>query len=892
MSENESKKMSKLVIEEGNEHHANPMDIYDESAFFYRSYKQAAQAITEIANHSIKFNKKDNCNEGVHKNVNAFELSEYYNNIVAFCADRGQGKTSAMLSVAQALKEIPENNNRKITEFWNDKDVYIPRKDEINPVLNMKFEILNPIDPTRMEKSDSIVKNVISKMFKSASDKWGQMLKRQLTQDFDENYYQKCKSKLTEKFLACFRALDYLYKEESDLSTSYDDLNMLAEYGDSSNFKQSFIKLIEEYLEFMSMCEQQKSSMLVILIDDADLNTQNAYSITEEIRKYCIIPNVIVCMALHIGTLSRTIEQHFLLQYKTIISMGKDELVREKCHKIMERYIDKLIPSSHQIFISSIYNFLRDDYDKIGLSYIDNDRKEKLVSCNEIINSPKGVDGFQEKLIELVYRKTGIVLAKPDYYLHDFLPSNLRELNHFLYYMSNMNDVIRVENEKVIGTIEYILDLCKEYSNGFDEKVRETIVSEINNQLDNLEHFSNYFVNTWCAIHLDSVQFKIIETLQRSSRAFKNLRTIELIKDYAQKKIKNREQKGLPKEYVPFSDVINSLYELKNTDNPQSHFDLIYSIYMYYTIYLHKLALNGIKRWISDKESMEEASPFKDLCELLGFRIFPFTYYKKKGINKNIFSFFNKSALNTREQYRVFRHFLCGCKIQKPKRRRSAFSEKYVTYNYYFNSNVVTMDFDGKYSFTAPQQYFDYFRPLVSVLYEKDFFSQFISPQSNLPVSIPGSMLNIVLNIDLQNLIYERFFKERRGSYFTFQDRETIADEKMKEIISFDIVEGIYRDLDTIINDNLTLKINVSFNAFKDIFDPSGFICFTRENGESLISLNSSSDNIETNVYPAQEVVDPTEEKETTTVDTATKEDTGEKLFLDNNLSDNNKTEN
>lgn len=47
----------KIEIVEGNEHHSKIMDIYDENGFFYDSFKQAAQAVTEIVSLSNHFHE-------------------------------------------------------------------------------------------------------------------------------------------------------------------------------------------------------------------------------------------------------------------------------------------------------------------------------------------------------------------------------------------------------------------------------------------------------------------------------------------------------------------------------------------------------------------------------------------------------------------------------------------------------------------------------------------------------------------------------------------------------------------------------------------------------------------------------------------------------------------
>ena len=306
MADNENKNVFEIKIKQGMEHYSNLMDIYDKNEFFYDSYRQAAYAITRIAEMSSVARKKQNKPDNYINNY----PSEFHNNIIAFCADRGQGKTSAMISMADALHKMDSSCREEKEIFWNKQC----DNKETNPVLDTHFDCLSVIDPTCFEDNDSIIRTVISKMFKRASDKW-KSDSAAYSFRADERYRDK-KEKLSDKFFGCFKGLDYLYKEKKEISSYYDDINMAAEYGDSNNFKKEFIELVDMYLDFMYQGHENKNSMLVIQIDDVDLNIEKSYSIVEEIRKYFVIPGVIVLMALHIGTLSRTIEQYYLQHYK------------------------------------------------------------------------------------------------------------------------------------------------------------------------------------------------------------------------------------------------------------------------------------------------------------------------------------------------------------------------------------------------------------------------------------------------------------------------------------------------------------------------------------------------------------------------------------------------
>ena len=248
----------KIKIEAGNEHRSISMDIYDDTAFFYDAYKRAARAVTHIVARSNEYTcrgmkQRDGCGreEPCHSRVTPFSagsrfaLSEYHSNIVAFCADRGQGKTSAMLSVAAGLKNMTsdggsrEHSRREKHDFWNSV-MTDNAEQENNPVLGTHFELLDVIDPTSMTENDSFMRMVISKMFKSASDRWSRYVNEMNEDGYCSGTHKELKEKLAEQFLACFKGVNFLKKTNGDLFGNFDDLNALAEFGDSSNFKESF----------------------------------------------------------------------------------------------------------------------------------------------------------------------------------------------------------------------------------------------------------------------------------------------------------------------------------------------------------------------------------------------------------------------------------------------------------------------------------------------------------------------------------------------------------------------------------------------------------------------------------------------------------------------------
>ena len=827
-----------ITIKQGMEHHSNLMDIYDENDFFYSSYQQAAYAITkivEMSNFMLEENDYDKRYGTYHQNF------EYHNNIVAFCADRGQGKTSAMLSMADALDNMITDKKRRSEKdkeqakeqakikFWNERcDSGIS-----NPVLDTHFECLTVIDPNCFEKNASVLRTVISKMFKSAADKWKRDTEYFLNSDTSKEK-QKKKELLADKFLACIKGLDYLHKEKEEVSSYYDDLNMAAEYGDNSNFKSSLIELVDLYLQFMSpdnSCSKQ-NSMMVIMIDDVDLNTERAYSIVEEIRKYFVMPRVLILMALHIGTLSRSLEQNQLQQYKVLIECKskEDPSIKERCHRAMERYISKLLPSSHRIYLPSISGIIESNYNKVNLSYLDKDGNDILSGYDYLIKEKNLKDNYENRLFMLIYAKTGIMLCKQGDYIHEFLPNNFRQLNHFLFYMNSMKDIFSKDDKKpTFGLFEKILNVK---ANG---KKLVTIWRK------NLTLFQNYFLNSWCPERLDDEHLRIIEDIHKSPSNIKNFNTVAIIGELIKKNDPNkqqnqpdindiREQPIKSSGYTPFSDVIWSLNVLKHSVNPVHYFTFIYAVKMYYTIYTHIIASQGI--WDCLGENPRDYSPFKTLFGILGGRIFPMHYYAakklplyvlewktpqifEKGEYEGLFFFMSKATRpsQTNTYYRSeIPLMIFGENSQNQEtpyyKHNSGFHYKC---NVDFREGVLEKTEDpGKIKLSTKYVFFDFFQPIMNLLkhnYENIYYNKQY-------LGVLYSVLALVCNLDLQDIIYKKYFKipytdenlpkkdENQSPGQNLRDMfiepvyKKICDNEIKKGIIFDIEFDLYKMFD------------------------------------------------------------------------------------------------
>ena len=136
--------MRKIVIQQGDEYRAKVETEYDKEAFFAQVYEDAERMIRAIVRDSHERKLKEE-----RKNVKSQSMITDGNNVIVFCGKRGQGKTSAMKTVAYYME--------------NEEIVFPDGKEKLADKAH--FYVLETIDPSSLNEDESIVRVLISKMF-------------------------------------------------------------------------------------------------------------------------------------------------------------------------------------------------------------------------------------------------------------------------------------------------------------------------------------------------------------------------------------------------------------------------------------------------------------------------------------------------------------------------------------------------------------------------------------------------------------------------------------------------------------------------------------------------------------------------------------------------------
>ena len=609
-----------ITIKKGEEYRAKDNDpVWEENTFFAEAYQQARTCLGEIIDISRatcpQFSNQSD------EDITA-QLRGCTNNIIAFCADRGHGKTSAMLSFCNALKDLNKNNllhrsthgnheSEKASQFWSE----LRLKNKSMP----NFQVLDPIDPTTMEDNESILKIIISRIFnRFRSYDMSHCERREIMRERD-------RETLIQYFQQCFHDVDVLYNTQKNQSWGYEDaLERISELGDSSHLLAAMYKLTQAYLKYIG----SENDYLVLQIDDSDVKISKSYQILEDIRKYLMLPNVIIVMSANIVQLESIIEQYFITEYKEGLNYPESTIDVTRCHEIAGLYLEKVIPNSRRIYLPNLANVLREEFSMIRARYMDS--KQDLLVYPEVQEDNRG---YQEQLLYFLHKKTGLVFLKPKDYLHNILPHNMRELTHFLAFFGALEDIsnseVSEDPKKILTGYDFILHTL----------TRESGISkELMRWKYNLSQLEHYVVNLWSITNLHGTQRRLLRDFAHESESTKHGFLLKNLPHYYSYECKSADRlRGLlgkdEKEYqqefiqackardvaiplqkdgntkvinITYAEVVTALDVLSTFLGTEQCYKFAYAVHLYYSIQFHKLLLRDLENKHSERLSLPQ----------------------------------------------------------------------------------------------------------------------------------------------------------------------------------------------------------------------------------------------------------------------------------------------
>lgn len=457
-------KKSELIITKGQEFKIVVKDSIRDDDVFIEQYEQAAGMLNTIVAESIVAAEKSD------KTFNAlYSLNEYENNIIAFCGERGEGKSSAMLTFINSLyTNLPKALQGEDKFYEKYQELYKVHFSE--PII---------IDPSQFDDVHNILDIILAKIYRNFSRRYEE--NNRCVDEFDIN-------RLQNQFQKVYREVSMINNQSKMLDDEFDyegNIGKLSKLGESTDLKEDLQELIKQYLEFVKKCSNRENGKerLIIAIDDLDLCNSNAYKMAEQIRKYLIIPQIVIIMAVKIEQLEMCVEENTIADFKGIVGIVKQyrneeqKRINAEIQGMSERYVTKLIPKARRIYLPKVQSF-----EGMQIVYKEKD--------DNIIWKSKKDESLVNAVLHLITERTGMIYLPERSGMSYLLPNNLRDMVNWIVFIAKMDQKDNVENSNTY------LKNVREFSKYFyNEWLTKQVPKTLGDELRTMEQMDSYHVN-------------------------------------------------------------------------------------------------------------------------------------------------------------------------------------------------------------------------------------------------------------------------------------------------------------------------------------------------------------------------------------------------------------
>ena len=360
-------------------------------SLFKEQYKQAFSLIDGILSRTSKARTSD-------------EIDENISNVIAFCGDRGEGKTSALETVRGILFDEDIFREAKDAELF-------PK--EIKKLNSNSFKVLKLIDPAFFDHKHNLLELLLGQMYSEVKLHNAIMAK---TVECDElcSSGELVKHKNLVKYFQKVRTSLAIINKASE-KNAYDNLEEIDELAAGIELKENLRCLLKLYADYFH------KDRVLICIDDLDLNISEGYKMAEEIRKYLSSPSAcIVMMAIKAEQIEEVVQSYLRENTSKII-------VRGTITDMANRYVTKLLPQGNRVWMPK------------GESVVE--RKVQLYNGEKLEDEYTSV---KDAVVKLIYRKTRYVFVNGRN-LSPIVPTNLRSIRHLMGLLWEMSDISRDE---------------------------------------------------------------------------------------------------------------------------------------------------------------------------------------------------------------------------------------------------------------------------------------------------------------------------------------------------------------------------------------------------------------------------------------------------------------
>ena len=328
-------------------------------------------------------------------------------NIISFCGDRGDGKSSCMRTTRAILQ-----GENLFTYNDSDNEQELLFKHSCSLLESYPVYALNVIDPSFFDKEHNILDLVVSRLFHEAF--------RDNTPERKTKEQLKERNELISQFNRVKESMSILEKKRREILDNIEDLDRLAE---SMRLRDNVRNLVNAFLKYRTNQDGKEYKKLLISIDDLDLNVSGGYTMLEQIRKYLSNDQCVILIALKIEQMTKVV-QNALYENS---GQNIDVVSVEMCRDMAEKYITKMFPTEHRVIMPKV-----DDIVNYRL-YL----QESLAQETE---HDQDWETIKEAVVSLIFLKTRYLFYNTEHEVNRIIPRNLRSLRHLLATLLRMDD--------------------------------------------------------------------------------------------------------------------------------------------------------------------------------------------------------------------------------------------------------------------------------------------------------------------------------------------------------------------------------------------------------------------------------------------------------------------
>lgn len=600
-AKNNDRKKYVLQVQRGKELSLQRLDdICNKESIMRPSYEMAMRALMRIMRRTKQFHKDhENKIEGLDVFALENQLFGYSGNIIAFAAPRGGGKTATMLSFSKVLNEGFGKADCSVdNSFLNDMRCVKGESPE-SWMARCCFVPMTPIAPAVLEGEQNILYVVLSRLYRYAERLIAERSRYDRIQEIQKNQIIRS----FQKALSGINGIKHPDKMRPG------DLASMQDVSDGLSLSRHFYDLVQNILKLAAGDRDVSDRYLVIQLDDADSKMEKVYEVMEDVRKYLMIPNLVILISVDQKCMSDVVFQDNLKCFPDLLRIDEVRLSRD-LSQITNKYIDKLIPPTHMVQLPQIDQVVIHWGDMLRLRYVDEDGKDVYDWMTE-----EEMD-LQTAILMLIYRKTDILFIKPSHYLHNIIPRTLRGFVQLLSLLDSMENIPDLDFGKYHDVKSYA----------------EAVLKQAEIVAINQRKFADYFRNSWINVKITDLQD--LEFLRKFADTVSanriRLAVKHLCKNYGDGFKENKPQYFIDKQIEikdirEREDLDQLLWEIDQLHRTETDFRLRFALRTLFTLDSHQHILKRKRETARDylkREVAESEDTTPKGVEGLGFLLF------------------------------------------------------------------------------------------------------------------------------------------------------------------------------------------------------------------------------------------------------------------------------